>query len=269
MGMEQLNRINEVIYQAAMGNRAADTDKTDDDSDDDNDIQQLEELQDDQVNESAEDGTSNNRGRMLVDATACPQDIAYPTDLGLLNPSCEKCDEIIDKLFTPMLHGAVKPRTYREKGRKAYLSIAKKKNKTRTELKTAIGRQLRYVKRDLKTIDILLSSFAKNPLKEKDGAYVENIRKVYEQQDFMRRNKTHSVPERIVSIHQPHVRPIVRGKENSNVEFGSKINVSLVDGNAFLDHLSWEAYNEGGHLMESVELYRKRHGCYPAEIMSG
>ena len=138
--MEQLNRINDVIYQAAMGNRAEGTEKTDDDSDDDNDIQQLEEDQDDRVNESAEAGTSINRGRMVVDATTCPQDIAYPTDLGLLNVSRKKCEEIIDKLFTPMLHGAVKPRTYREKARKAYLSVAKKKNKTRAELKTAIGR---------------------------------------------------------------------------------------------------------------------------------
>ena len=159
------------------------------------------------------------------------------------------------------------PRTYREKARKAYLSIATKMNKTHVELKTAIGRQLRYVKSDLKTIDNLLYSFAKNPLNEKDQAYVETIRKVHEQQTYMRRNKTHSVPERVVIIHQPHVRPIVRGKEKSKVEFGSKIKVSMVHGYAFLDHLSWDAYNEGNHLMESVELYRKQHGCYPAEIM--
>jgi IS5 family transposase len=43
--------------------------------------------------------------------------------------------------------------------------------------------------------------------------------------------------------------------------------LSLVDGYTFLDHLSWYAYNEGNNLMESVELYRTRHGCYPAEIM--
>jgi len=97
----------------------------------------------------------------------------------------------------------------------------------------------------MKTIDILLSSLAKNPLKEKDRAYVETIiRRVHEQKTYLRRNKTHSVPERMLSIHQPHVRPIVRGKEKSKVEFGSKINVSLVDGYAFLDHLSWDAYNE-------------------------
>ncbi len=205
---------------------------------------------------------------MLIDATACPQAIAYPTDLGLLNASREKCEEIIDKLYTPSLHGPVKPRTYRENARKAYLRTAKKKKKkTWSELRKAIGGQLRYVNRDLKTIDRLLSAFADNPLKEKDRTYVETIRNVYEQHSFLRRNKTHCVAERIVSIPEPHVRPIMRGKEKAKVEFGSKINVSLVDGYAFLDHLSWEAYNEGGQLKQSVELYKKRHGCYPAEIM--
>jgi len=74
----------------------------------------------------------------------------------------------------------LKPRTYREKARKSYLIIAKK-NKTPVELKTAIGWQLAYVKMDLKTNDNLLYPFAKNPLKEKDEAYVETIRKVHEQ----------------------------------------------------------------------------------------
>jgi hypothetical protein len=157
MGMEQLYRINDVIYQAAMGNRETDTDKVNDDSDDENDKRDLKYVQNDHVDESAEAGSSVNRARMLVDATACPQDIAYPRDLGLLNASREKCVVIIDKLFTPIVHGFLKPKTYREKARKVYLSIAKKKNKTRVELKTAIGRQLRYEKRDLKTIDNLLS----------------------------------------------------------------------------------------------------------------
>jgi len=89
----------------AMGNRAADTDKTDDDSDDDIDIQQLDQVQDDQLNEPAEAESSINRAPMQVDATSSPIDIAYPRHLGLFNPSREKCEEFIDKLFTPMHHG--------------------------------------------------------------------------------------------------------------------------------------------------------------------
>jgi hypothetical protein len=111
---------------------------------------------------------STNRGRILVDATACPQDIAYPTDLGISNESREKCEEIIDKLFIRALHGTVKPMTYRETARKDYLTVAKRKKRTRSELKTAIRKQLGYVKRDLKTIDRLLAAMVENPLKEKE-----------------------------------------------------------------------------------------------------
>jgi hypothetical protein len=67
-------------------------------------------------------------------------------------------------------------------------------------------------------------------------------------------NRTHCVPDRIVNIHQSHVRLIVRGKEKAKEDFGSKINVSLVNGYGFVDHLSWDAFNEGGYLITSVEL---------------
>jgi hypothetical protein len=35
--------------------------------------------------------------------------------------------------------------------------------------------------------------------------------------------------ERVVSILQPHLRPIVRGKTTAKVEFGAKILVSIID----------------------------------------
>ena len=52
------------------------------------------------------------------------------------------------------------------------------------------------------------------------------------------------------------------------MEYGSKLNVSLVEGNAFLDHLSWDAYNKGGYLMKSVVLCENRHGYYSAVVLS-
>ncbi|MDR3141251.1 MAG: transposase [Tannerellaceae bacterium] len=74
--------------------------------------------------------------------------------------------------------------------------------------------------------------------------------------------------DRIVSIHQPHVGPIVRGKSKADVEFGAKIHLSLVDGISFLDELSWDAFNEGGHLEAYIEQYRRRFGFYPAEVLA-
>ena len=81
-------------------------------------------------------------------------------------------------------------------------------------------------------------------------------------------SNTHSVEHRIVSIHQPHVRPIVRGKAQAKVEFGSKIHVSIIDGISFLDELSWDAFNEGNHMMDYIQKYRKRFGCYPREVLA-
>ena len=68
--------------------------------------------------------------------------------------------------------------------------------------------------------------------------------------------QTHSVTDRIVSLHQPHVRPIVRGKAKSPVEFGAKVSVSLVDGFSFVEKIGWDAYNESCDLTEQIERYR-------------
>ena len=51
----------------------------------------------------------------------------------------------------------------------------------------------------------------------------------------------HSCENRIVSISQSHVRPIVRGKANAKVEFGAKVAISVIEGYAFMDNLSWES----------------------------
>ena len=84
----------------------------------------------------------------------------------------------------------------------------------------------------------------------------------------MYQNRTHQVEDRIVSIHQPHVRPIVRGKARSFTEFGAKVEASIVDGFSFLEQLSWDAFNEATGLKEAVEKYRQRYGCYPEAILA-
>ena len=50
--------------------------------------------------------------------------------------------------------------------------------------------------------------------------------------------------DRIISIYQPHLRPIVRGKAKAKVEFGAKVGASIVNGYTYVDHVSWDAYNE-------------------------
>jgi transposase, IS5 family len=204
---------------------------------------------------------------LIFDATACPQDIAYPTDLDLLSDAREKTEQLIDQLYNAKMHEE-KPRTYRKVARKRYLQTAQKKNKSKKIIRKAVGSQLRFLARNLRSINRLLDSYEQIPLEPKEHKYLMVIHTLYEQQKQMFDTRTHSIEHRIVSIHQPHVRPIVRGKSQAKVEFGAKIHVSLVDGISFLDELSWEAFNEGNHMMDYVERYRKRFGFYPKEVLA-
>ena len=81
-------------------------------------------------------------------------------------------------------------------------------------------------------------------------------------------NHTHKVEDRIVSISQPYVRPIVRGKANRPVEFGAKLHMS-VDETGFgrIEHISFDAYNEGPQLVDALNAYQYRNGVYPDRVL--
>lgn len=209
-----------------------------------------------------------HKGRLLMDATVAPQNITFPTDLKLLNAAREKSEELIDKLYSKELHGNVKPRTYRNIARKEFLNTAKKKNKTAKQLYKANGKQLRFLKRNLAHIDMLLQAYNRFPLRYECLKYLMVLHTVYDQQYQMHSTHTNRVDDRIVNIHQPHVRPIKRGKDGKKVEFGSKLQVSLSDGFTLIDKLSWDNFNEGGCLKESVTLYKKRFGYYPKTVLA-
>ena len=60
----------------------------------------------------------------------------------------------------------------------------------------------------------------------------------------------------------------MRGKESAKVEFGSKLQVAMVLGFTFIDHLSWNAFNESKYLAHTIEKYKERFGFYPAEVLA-
>ena len=89
---------------------------------------------------------------------------------------------------------------------------------------------------------------------------------IYRQQQWMMENKTERIENRIVSVSQPHVRPMVRGKARANTEFGAKISVSCCNGYAFVERISWESYNESSDLKMQVEAYKDLTGYYPESV---
>ena len=206
----------------------------------------------------------SNKGTMIVDATCAPSQIKYPQDTDLLNEAREITEKVIDELHIP--GNGKKPRTYRKKARKQYLQIARSKKRTAKKVRKAIGQQLSYIKRNLKTIENLpvKTDILSKQLKTK----LETVKKLYEQQKYMYDNHTHSVPDRIISISRPWLRPIVRGKAKTPVEFGAKLDISVVNGFTRLEYHSFDAYNEALKLSDMIERYKERTGSYPERILA-
>jgi len=213
------------------------------------------------------DDTPPNKGKMQADATVADQYITYPTDNGILNQSRKQYENIIDKLYDLNGKQGTKPRTNRRKLDTLYLSYSKKKTKSKSKHRKMTRKLLESLKRDkrhiCKLLDIFVSENKLFPLNHKEQRMLWIIDTVYIQQKHMYDKKIHSHSDRIVSIFQPHVRPIPRGKIKSKIEFGSKLGVSLDQGFARIDTFSWNAYNEGGDLIKQVESYKDLHGYYP------
>ena len=110
-----------------------------------------------------------HKGKVMFDATACPQDIAYPTDLNLLSDARRKAEELIDSIYNKELHGE-KPRTYRREARKYYLQTAQKKNKTKKEIRYVehFRRRFGYYPREVLADKIYCTRVNRTWLKEKD-----------------------------------------------------------------------------------------------------
>ncbi len=211
-----------------------------------------------------------HQGKLILDATVAEQAIRYPTDLSLLNEAREFSEQIIDLLYAQSAL-TKKPRTYRQQARKAYLSIVKRRRPGGKLLRRGIKQQLQYLRRNLGHIETWLADWPQGtrlPLPNWLLRRYWVIPHLYAQQWEMYGNKSRRCDDRIVSISQPYVRPIVRGKVNKSVEFGSKLSVSLTEqGLARVDHLRWDAFHEGLDLKSQVEAYRERAGCYPESVL--
>lgn len=213
-----------------------------------------------------EDGGSGNKGRLIVDATCVPADIAYPTDIGLLNDAREKTEKLIDELCAMHPEGLSKPRTYRKNARKAFLAVGMKQRLSKRALHRGIRKQLQFIGRNLRHIGEISQAVSLGVLGSRRYRELLVISELYRQQREMLRNGKKSISDRLVSISQPHVRPIVRGKAAAKTEFGMKLSISVVDGISMPERMSWNAYNEGCDLIRDIERYRERYGHYPESV---
>ena len=194
-----------------------------------------------------------------TDATCYESEMRYPTDQKLLWECNEKAYSIMCMVCRRL--GMLRPRTKYLDVEKANLTYVKQRKHSKSQ-------QRKITRRLIKLLGKILAEIRKtcrerddmeDVLTFKEKNVMETITKVYRQQKnhFENDNPRESIPDRIVSISKPYVRPIVRGKEVKNVEFGAKCNNIQVDGISFIEKLSFNAFSEGIRLEHCIKMHKR------------
>jgi hypothetical protein len=190
----------------------------------------------------------NNKSSAFTDATCYESEVRYPTDQKLL---WEAVDWSYNQMRKICNHLEIKtPRTKYLKWKRRNLGYSKMRRKTKSKRRT-LTRSLLHL---LNKINVELDKIELRYSFEMPNLYDvrrETISKIYEQQEYHFTTGEHP-KNRIVSISKNYLRPIVRGKEIKKVEFGAKVNKLQIDGINFIQRISFDAFNEGTELENTV-----------------
>ena len=189
-------------------------------------------------------------GHATTDATCYESEVRYPTDIKLLWESVDwsygqmkmLCKRLKIKL----------PRTKYSKWKPRYFDYSRKRRKPSKDRRVLTRSLLHLLHKLNGELDLI----------EKNHNF-EIIDRYYERREIIKNiccqqlqlfTTGESPKNRIVSISKSYIRPIVRGKETKRVEFGAKVNKIQIGGISFIEHISFDAFNEGSRFQSSVRL---------------
>lgn len=201
---------------------------------------------------------------VITDATAVPVKIKYPQDTVLLNQARLHLEEMAIDMAHQL--GVPNPRMYKREAKRCWTLFSRHPKQQRGGFRKQVKAQLQYVRRDLRYINEFIDQGATLP--DQQAIRLGVIRILFDQQWYMYTHKTHRIDDRIVSLQQPYIRPIQRGKANAKVEFGAKIDCSLSEGVIDIERFDFNAFSEGQDFSATLDHYYDLHGHYPDEILA-
>ena len=197
-------------------------------------------------------GSLRDKDLCLTDATCYESHLRFPTDIKLLWECCEWLQALLAKTCKRLKERL--PRNKYHDIDHARLGYAKQRRHTKAATEKLRRRLLALLSKQIvqwnricriHTIGIVLT--------DEQSKRLAALKEVFRQQSALAQKK--EVKHRIVSIDRPYIRPIVR-----RVEFGAKVNNIQIDGISFIEHHSFEAFNEGVRLRESIEYQQELTG---------
>ena len=207
-----------------------------------------------------------HKGILKIDATCADAEVRFPVDVDIIHDGCKVVDRYLMRLCKSLAVPLV--RSSYKTARRFYLELVKRKKKGGKFVKETISHLLHYLQVDLRKITEIFVGHrgCKELLKPYELRILNATFDMFAQQTYMHENNVHVCSNRIISIFQPHLRPIKRGKARAKTEFGAKIGAAIYEGYTFIDHHSWNAYNENTDLKLQVEKFKDRFGYLPATI---
>ena len=192
----------------------------------------------------------------LMDATSYELAIRYPTDTKLLWECCEWLWSLIDHWTSELRQ----PRLRRKQKQvyERYVAFQKLRRKPRSRRISITRSLLRLLKKALTCWAELKQTYGSTiVLSARQMLRKLTVEQIYDQQLLHFEQPDAKIKDRIVSLSQPWVRPIVRGKEIKKVEFGPKVHLFNVDGISFVEHFSFDNFNEALRLPATVERHER------------
>ncbi len=209
------------------------------------------------------DSMLKDKDLCMSDATCYESHLRYPTDIKLMWECCEWLHKLLQK--TCREQGERLPRSKYNEVARARLAYAKQRMPKKSATRRMQRRLLKLLGKLIGQWNCLCRLYAPViHLSAEQDKRIMAIKEVHRQQTDHFNKK--EVKHRIVSIDRPYIRPIVRGKENKRVEFGAKVNNIQVDGISFIEHHSFEAFNEGTRLKQCVEYQESLTGVKVTRI---
>lgn len=209
------------------------------------------------------DSMLKDKDLCMSDATCYESHLRYPTDIKPMWECCEWLHKLLQK--TCREQGERLPRSKYNEVAKARLAYAKQRKPKKSATRRMQRRLLKLLGKLIGQWNCLCRLYVPViHLSAEQDKRIMAIKEVHRQQTDHFNKK--EVKHRIVSIDRPYIRPIVRGKENKRVEFGAKVNNIQVDGISFIEHHSFEAFNEGTRLKQCVEYQESLTGVKVTRI---
>ncbi len=191
----------------------------------------------------------------MQDATCYESRISFPTDVKLIWNCCHEVYLLIQE--QRKLQKLRKTRMNYTRQKQVFQSYQKTRKKSRRAEKKVRKKLLKFLLKLTQHSNALQQKY--QTLSKKQQTKLHHIEKIYDQQHGKLYGQK-QIKDRIVSLSKPYIRPIIRGKETKTVEFGAKVNVLQIDGINFIEHLSYDAFNEGTRLQSGIFLQRKLFG---------